>query len=659
MKNLTSILSAVIIIFFPASLISGTIHVPSEYETIQDAIDASNDGDTILIADGIYSGNGNINIELNEKEIVIKSLNGPETCRIDGSGTENAVCFSIPDSFSISKSLAIIDGFTIQNFSTGFYLMGSETACVIKNNIIKNCNSAIYSGNGAHPLFLNNEITDNINYGVKSGIIYLSGSCTTLDGNFIHQNKLFYDNAGIIYCTWNDSSLIENNKMSNNTGCVINVNQYAKGVKINGNAISGNSNNAFSMETKHNQYNDPFQGFLSFIYDRSISVVNESSASIRNNLILGNTGNFAGGIFIDNNSFVEIINNDLIGNSSGITTRNPSSVIMNNIIANTGSMNNLPRLQRWIYDTLIMQVYYEGAKRSAVKYFFGFKNNGETGDVRVHGNRLDTTFLIQSGECYLVETTSFVDTYANGGGIYLTIQMGADILEYSNTVFGIDGTCIYLYDTKIQSYGLNNPGMTGSETGIYGIADDPFHSISYNDMYNNLGGDFCHRQPGNAPTLTKTDLPDTDGNISKDPLFDNNNFLSVGSPCIDAGNPEEQYNDASLPPGLGTIRNDMGISGGSMNADIDYRPLSVLNYPFNSNIRLYPNPTSGILFISTGNEYKTLTVEVYAATGQRVEKKIIQNDYLIEIELKGPVGLYLISLQSDTGECESFKICKK
>jgi len=35
------------------------LRVPSEYATIQDAIDIAGDDDTILVADGTYSGSGN------------------------------------------------------------------------------------------------------------------------------------------------------------------------------------------------------------------------------------------------------------------------------------------------------------------------------------------------------------------------------------------------------------------------------------------------------------------------------------------------------------------------------------------------------------------------------------------------------------------------
>lgn len=46
---------------------------------------------------------------------------------------------------------------------------------------------------------------------------------------------------------------------------------------------------------------------------------------------------------------------------------------------------------------------------------------------------------------------------------------------------------------------------------------------------------------------------------------DGDYHLQDGSPCIDAGDPDPQWNDACLPPGKGTARNDMGVYGGPYN----------------------------------------------------------------------------------------------
>ncbi len=59
-------------------------------------------------------------------------------------------------------------------------------------------------------------------------------------------------------------------------------------------------------------------------------------------------------------------------------------------------------------------------------------------------------------------------------------------------------------------------------------------------------------------------------NIVADPMFESDTFaLMDGSPCIDAGNPDPNMNDACLPPGKETVRNDMGYTGGPDNCEVD------------------------------------------------------------------------------------------
>jgi len=59
------------------------IYVPGSYTTIQAAINAANNGDTVWVADGIYTGPGNKNLTWSGKHITVKSENGPSNCIID------------------------------------------------------------------------------------------------------------------------------------------------------------------------------------------------------------------------------------------------------------------------------------------------------------------------------------------------------------------------------------------------------------------------------------------------------------------------------------------------------------------------------------------------------------------------------------------------
>jgi len=62
---------------------AGIRSVPADYPTIQSGIDASVDGDTVLVASGTYTGNGNRDIDFKGKAITVRSEAGPETCVID------------------------------------------------------------------------------------------------------------------------------------------------------------------------------------------------------------------------------------------------------------------------------------------------------------------------------------------------------------------------------------------------------------------------------------------------------------------------------------------------------------------------------------------------------------------------------------------------
>lgn len=81
---------------------------------------------------------------------------------------------------------------------------------------------------------------------------------------------------------------------------------------------------------------------------------------------------------------------------------------------------------------------------------------------------------------------------------------------------------------------------------------------------------------------------DGEGNIDGDPMFvqpwegtSADLHLLPGSPCIDAGNPDSAFNDGFLPPGMGTIRCDMGAYGGPLNGgwQVKEEPVTVPNWP--------------------------------------------------------------------------------
>jgi hypothetical protein len=105
---------------------STALNVPGEYPTIQAAISAAGDGDTVLVAPGTYVEN----IDFLGKAITVKSTGGPDVTCIDGNQASSVVTFKNgegPDS--------VLEGFEIKN---GFTDQGGGVICQLADPTVKN-----------------------------------------------------------------------------------------------------------------------------------------------------------------------------------------------------------------------------------------------------------------------------------------------------------------------------------------------------------------------------------------------------------------------------------------------------------------------------------------------------------------------------------------
>lgn len=107
-----------------------------DFPTIQAAVDAAEDGDTIELADGTFVGEGNRDIQCTGKLITLRSQSSdPETCIIDCEGVARAFMGSLGGS---------LEGVTVTGgFSTNF---GGAVNIVDGEWDVYNC---IFSGNQA------------------------------------------------------------------------------------------------------------------------------------------------------------------------------------------------------------------------------------------------------------------------------------------------------------------------------------------------------------------------------------------------------------------------------------------------------------------------------------------------------------------------------
>ncbi|MHC4498982.1 MAG: S8 family serine peptidase, partial [Planctomycetota bacterium] len=145
------------------------LHVPIEYPTIQAAIDAASKGATVLVADGIWQGEGNRDLDFKGKAITVQSEYGPEYCVIDCQGSvEEARCGFYFHNGEGADS--VVSGFTI----TGGYAeyigyIGGGIVCNVSSPTIENCilanNVGVFGGgiadNNSSPTVTNCQFIDN------------------------------------------------------------------------------------------------------------------------------------------------------------------------------------------------------------------------------------------------------------------------------------------------------------------------------------------------------------------------------------------------------------------------------------------------------------------------------------------------------------------
>jgi len=105
------------------------IWVPDDYEKIQDAINASEDGDTVRVRAGIYEEM----VIIWEKYIWLESEEGPELTIIEANNNSYGIYID-----GIQDTLLMIRGFTIQNAEFYGILLSEGSSAKIMNNILIN-----------------------------------------------------------------------------------------------------------------------------------------------------------------------------------------------------------------------------------------------------------------------------------------------------------------------------------------------------------------------------------------------------------------------------------------------------------------------------------------------------------------------------------------
>lgn len=189
-----------------ASQAQSVLHVPADYATIQEAIDASQGLDTVLVAPGIYREN----IHIEGKNVVLGSLflttGDPayiDQTIIDGQGLDAVITFK-----DIAFNTSLLAGFTIKNGSHAptpdFPEYGGGILClaaspVIRNNHITSCYGTWFNYSDFGGIYCKNSeavIIENRIDSIQAHFTSLFGGITGRHSNLTISRNVIYNTTG-------------------------------------------------------------------------------------------------------------------------------------------------------------------------------------------------------------------------------------------------------------------------------------------------------------------------------------------------------------------------------------------------------------------------------------------------------------------------------
>ena len=219
-----------ILAVFACSLLAGTvvspaglINVPADYPTIQAAIDAADSGDEIVVADGVWTGVGNRDLDFGGKAITVRSANGPEFCIINCESAGRGFWFrsgegaqSVVDGFSITNGVAGADGERVGGGAIACTNGSAPTImrCVMTLNESMNDGAGAIYCDASDPLIADCTIAQNVSNG--GGGVHCIASSPVIARCSITENQAVGGTGGGISLAADSDPLIQDCVIAHN-----------------------------------------------------------------------------------------------------------------------------------------------------------------------------------------------------------------------------------------------------------------------------------------------------------------------------------------------------------------------------------------------------------------------------------------------------------
>ena len=262
-----ALLAASVVLLFGIEAIASVLNVPSDYPTIQEALDAASCGDTVKVAPGIYYENVRI-----PKPLVLWG-SGSSSTTIDGSRIDRVV--------RVEADSCLVKGFLIQNSGVtdptgaGIYILGDDA--IIEEMQFLNDDKGVEIQTPHQNTVVRNSLFSDNNIG-----IWLHYSTS---GTFITGNTVLDKNYIGVYLVHTDFNRIENIRISNGRNGI-----YLW--RSNNNIIQGN--------------------ILDSIERMGIQLTYSDSNFVLKNRISGMGGSWGSCVFVDRRSDSNVISGNLL-----------------------------------------------------------------------------------------------------------------------------------------------------------------------------------------------------------------------------------------------------------------------------------------------------------------------------------------------------------